>query len=398
MNYDGELRLLTDTIKKYGVPVTIADPYRPPASELALLLLQKEESAEPLSALLPPIAPATVYTMVNYDCCYTYFLLPDQQPEALLIFGPYLKAPISNEQILEQSDPKQHKNWEKFYTALPILSPSSHLHILLDAFFDRIWGVGSYTSETVSRTSRQDMGLWPDLRMSDQDNALISAAIMEERYAQENGLIEAVKQGQTRKIETFLSRISAGAFEQRVADPVRNVKNYCIITNTLLRKAAEQGGVHPVYIDSISSAFALRIEQLSSPAAGNALIGEMALNYCRLVREHATKGYSAPIQKAIIMIEGNLAGELTLTRLAGELNVNSSYLSALFKKETGMTVTDYIARRRIHHSRHLLKTTRLQVQTVGQLCGFEDVHYFSKVFKRITGLTPKQYRQEHIKE
>ena len=158
------------------------------------------------------------------------------------------------------------------------------------------------------------------------------------------------------------------------------------------RKAAEQGGVHPVYIDQMSSSFALKIEQISSPAAGPALIAQIAQGYCRLVRTHATKKYSAPIQNAIFLIEGNLSNDLSLSRLAKELNVNSSYLSTLFKKETGKTVTDYIAHRRIGQARHLLDTTRLQVQTVGQHCGFEDVHYFSKVFKRLTGMTPKQYR------
>ena len=122
----------------------------------------------------------------------------------------------------------------------------------------------------------------------------------------------------------------------------------------------------------------------------------MAQGYCRLVRNHTTKGYSTPIQKAIILIEGNLSSDLSLARLARELNVNSSYLSTLFKKETGSTVTDYITDRRISHAKHLLKSSRLQVQTVGQLCGFEDVHYFSKVFKRLAGYTPKQYRQNHM--
>lgn len=404
MNYDAELRLLTDTFKKYGLSVNIADLSRPPTRDLLLgryLLQQETLDKTPLRELMQPVSPATVYTIENSLCCYTYFLLPELQPEALIILGPYLEAQPTSSQILEQAErqqlePKYHKDLEKFYTSLPVFPKSSHLHMLLDAFFDRIWGLSGYTAEAVSWDHPAEPSvLWSRLRISDEENALMNAAIMEERYAHENGLIEAVRLGQSRRVESFLSRLTPNAFEQRVSDPVRNVKNYCIITNTLLRKAAEQGGVHPIYIDSMSSSFALKIEQISSPAAGPALIGEMAQSYCRLVRKHTTKGYSAPIQKAILLIEGNLAGDLTLTRLARELNVNSSYLSSLFKKETGSTVTDHITDRRISHARHLLENTRLQVQTVGQLCGFEDVHYFSKVFKRLTDKTPKQYRQEH---
>lgn len=406
MNYDAELRLLTDTLKKYGLPVAIADLSRPPSRDLVtgqyLLQISEADISAPIRQLLPPVAPATVYTLTNWKSCYTYFLLPELQPEAILIIGPYLTEHMSVSEILEQAelqqvDTKYHKALQDYFSALPILPKSSHLHLLLDAFFDRIWGISSYTAETVyDNRQAETAAVLPGITISDEENALISAAIMEERYAHENGLIEAVRQGQTRRVDSFLSRITAKDFEQRVADPLRNLKNYCIITNTLLRKAAEQGGVHPIYIDRVSSDFALKIEQLSSPAAGPALIGEMAQSYCRLVRKHATKGYSSPIQKAIILIEGNLSGDLSLTRLARELNVNSSYLSALFKKETGSTVTDYIVNRRISHAKHLLGSSRLQVQTVGQLCGFEDVHYFSKVFKRLTGTTPKQYRQDNV--
>ena len=53
------------------------------------------------------------------------------------------------------------------------------------------------------------------------------------------------------------------------------MKNYGIITNTLLRKAAEQGGVHPMYLDKVSSSFAVKIEQMTSPSSIKDMIGEI---------------------------------------------------------------------------------------------------------------------------
>lgn len=405
MNYSAELHLLTDTFKKYGVPVTIADLSRPPSQELItgryLLQAEPEGAIPPLRELMHPITPATVYTLTRFQCCYIYFLLPDLQPEALMILGPFLTESLTLNEIMEQVELQQietslRKHLEKYYSSLPVFPRSSHLHLMLDAFFDRIWGMGGYSSEIIQgETIPETATYWTGSTVSDEESALLNASIMEERYNYENQLIDAVRQGQLRRVESFLSRVTPAVFEMRVSDPVRNLKNYCIITNTLLRKAAEQGGVHPVYIDRMSTGFALQIEQISSPSAGPALISDMAQSYCRLVRNHATKEYSPPIQNAILLIEGNLSGDLSLTRLARELNVNSSYLSTLFKKETGKTITEYITDRRISHARHLLDSTRLQVQTVGQHCGFEDVHYFSKVFKRLTGMTPKQYRQKN---
>ena len=78
------------------------------------------------------------------------------------------------------------------------------------------------------------------------------------------------------------------------------------------------------------------------------------------------------------------------------LNVNASYLSKLFKKETGITLTEYVAKKRIEQAAFLLTSTNLQIQTVAQNCGIYDVNYFTKLFKKHTGKTPKEYRESTI--
>ena len=72
---------------------------------------------------------------------------------------------------------------------------------------------------------------------------------------------------------------------------------------------------------------------------------------------------------------------------------NPSYLSELFKKETGRTLTEHINLLRISRARRMLRETALQVQAVAQHCGIQDVNYFSNVFKKYTGKTPLQFRK-----
>lgn len=119
---------------------------------------------------------------------------------------------------------------------------------------------------------------------------------------------------------------------------------------------------------------------------------EMYRSYCRLVKKHSMKDYSSPVQKAITCIDANLAGDLSLSVLASMQNISAGYLSTIFKKETGKTITEYINDSRMEQAKKLLSTTKLQIQTVAQHCGILDVHYFSKLFKKTTGKTPKQYR------
>ena len=123
-------------------------------------------------------------------------------------------------------------------------------------------------------------------------------------------------------------------------------------------------------------------------------MSEMFKTYCRLVRKHTFTNLSPTVRRAILYIDSDLSRELSLSSVAEHLNLSAAYLSAIFKKELGKTITDFINERRISHAKLLLKTTALQIQTVAAHCGFLDVHYFSRVFKKIVGKTPKSYRSE----
>lgn len=404
MFYEMQLRLLRDTFRKCRIQTCIAD----------LSVPQDTQTAQPLHAfltgdadplillrqLVKQIEPATVYRLRDvFDCRYIYLQLPELPADSALIIGPYISTPPSNQQFLEWAErhgisPRQQKQLESCFSALPILPENSHLFVLLEAFYEHLWGVNGFTVEYLDREAFSPL-LLAEKDASDEEDALLQMKNMEQRYNYENELIHAVSKGQLHKANILLNNVSTFFFEQRVADPVRNAKNYCIIMNTLLRKAAENGGVHPMYLDSASSSYAIKIEQLLSLDAIAPLMTEMFRAYCRLVRKHSMKDYSPPVQQAMISIDANLAGSLSLRSLSESLNISSSYLSTIFKKETGQTLTDYIAGRRVDRAAELLRTTRLQVQTIAQHCGIVDVHYFSKIFKKVTGMTPKEYRDTH---
>jgi YesN/AraC family two-component response regulator len=162
--------------------------------------------------------------------------------------------------------------------------------------------------------------------------------------------------------------------------------------NTLFRKAAEKGGVHPIYLNTISSDFAKRIENINSLSVTQSFMLEIMRTYCQLVRRHSVKNLSPLIKKIIIKIESDLSENLSLKELAKENNVSANYLSGLFKKENGVTLTEYVNSKRIEHAKHLLKNTNLQIQTIAQHCGIFDLHYFCRIFKKMTGKTPSSYR------
>lgn len=336
-----------------------------------------------------------------FGCCVLYLRLPQTRVATLLVIGPYLEKPLGREELYERAEQlhisaNQIATLQTYYGRYLVFPEDSPLYAMVEAFAEHIWhGAENYTF----RDDRPE-GFDQSIRQRDivpASDPEMAMRMMEERYAFEAKLMDAVSKGLTHKVEMLFSGFSSAAFERRLSDPLRNLKNYAIIMNTLLRKAAQDGGVHPIYIDSLSSDFARRIEQVPEPAAMQAFMLEMFRSYCRLVRKHSMRGYSQPVQKTVIRIDSDLTADLSLSSLAEAQGINASYLSALFRRETGETVTDYVNRKRVELAVHLLSTTGLQVQTVAQHCGFADVHYFTKVFKKLTGETPRQLR-EHRKE
>ncbi len=401
MFYEAELRLLRETMRKCRVQTNIMDmeTLTEPEQDLHTIFLSPHQTDPVPVEQLKQAKPAILYWITdNFTCRYRYLLLPDLPQQVLLLIGPYLSAPPSSRQLLEICErnavpPVEQKQLQQYFSELPVLSEGDHLFALLDSFCQRIWGINSYRVEILEPSYADTAPAPKKVPSSEEEDAQWYIKNLELRYGYENEMIEAVYKGQLHKADLFFTSYSFHALEQRVADPIRNVKNYCIIMNTLLRKAAEQGGVHPIYLDSTSSSFAGKIEQLSSLDAAPGLMTEMFRSYCRLVRRHSLKNYSPPVQKVITCIDADISANLTLRHFAQMLNVSGSYLSTLFKKETGQTLTEYINNRKIRHAMHLLETTGLQIQTVAQHCGIVDVQYFSKVFKRIAGMTPKEYRE-----
>ena len=286
----------------------------------------------------------------------------------------------------------KQRYFNEYYHSIPSLSGDSPLWVILHSFCERVWKNPSFDVRDVRPTAVTEPRLHDMPMPSPQSDLLPNMRALERRYAFENELIRAVEKGQLHMQSRLLSSISDDVLEKRAEDPLRNVQNYAIIMNTLLRKAAERGGVHPVYIDRLSSQFALRIEALPSIDDNAALMQEMFRAYCLLVREHATSSMPPVVQDTLLLIDADLSADLSLAALASAQGVSAGYLSTVFKKSTGQTVSAFVRKRRMAYAAHLLESTGLQIQTVALHCGILDLQYFSKLFKEEYSVTPTAYR------
>ena len=183
--------------------------------------------------------------------------------------------------------------------------------------------------------------------------------------------------------------------EKRNKNPVRNIQNYTIIMNTLLRKTAYDVGVHPIYVDRLSSNMGKRIESISTSDASRVIMKELLFEYSALIRNHSYSGYSDLIRDVLINIDINYSKHISLDELANELDTSPTYLSKKFKKELGLPLFEYIIRYRIERSLESLKKCDIPIGEVALKAGFEDQAYYARAFKRIMNTTPSKWRLSH---
>lgn len=121
------------------------------------------------------------------------------------------------------------------------------------------------------------------------------------------------------------------------------------------------------------------------------------LCYQFIMEFHRQLSTAGGIRSGVLMpvlnyIENNFRHDLPVTDIAAVSGVSQQYLGRLFRRELGTTIEKYIQDRRIWEAKTLLRETDKSVYEISELCGFSSSGYFSTVFRKITALSPREYR------
>lgn len=223
---------------------------------------------------------------------------------------------------------------------------------------------------------------------------------IERRYKDERLIRHLIASGAKKEMaDLYKNRADKIDYDMRIPDnPLRVLKNYSIILNSIGRLSAEKGGLPPFLLHSISEKYAIKIESQDSEEGIRSLQKDMVFHYCDAVYNYRIENHSASIVKASQYILLNLHRKLELKKIAQWVDTNPSYLSRRFKEETGQTIWAYIREKRIMEARWMLSQTELSITDIALSLGFDDVNYFSKVFRKERGISPREYRQKYRRE
>ncbi|MEY8742876.1 helix-turn-helix domain-containing protein [Bacillales bacterium AN1005] len=211
----------------------------------------------------------------------------------------------------------------------------------------------------------------------------------------EKQLLTIIKEGRVDELRMFtkLDEESTGVLSK--SSHIRSKKNLGIVAIAIATRAAIDGGVHSEVAFSLSDNYIQRLEDLSSIKDIDDLSKEAMFTFTKRVAEVKEQQHTMTITTCKNYIYSNRFEKVTHEDVANVVQLSHSYLSVLFKKEVGISVSDYIQKVKIEEAKNLLAYTKTSLSEVSSLLQFTDQSYFTKVFKKMEGITPNQYKKRH---
>lgn len=318
-------------------------------------------------------------------------LTTDAEPDILGIM-PFLAEPINqvtiNRLIRDNHiDPKYNSVLLHFYYSLPVVD-IDELTLMLQHFISFFIPAFKTCSIEYVNYKTESHNTSPN----EERFQKFSSDYIAELISRLEHCCQAMTAGNTAQAIDFMKKtLDYSASFQSL--PAKEIRSRIASLNFFLASRMFGTAVHPIYVYQQAEAFSLRIKDANSQGEFAHLPFDMVRKYSMLAKNYTYEKYSYLIRTVVNYIDQHLYSELTLSILAEKFDKNPSYLSNAFKKEVGETLTSYIGRQRIRASLRYFNTTNMSVAEVAGAVDIPDFGYFSKLFKRHVGISPREYKK-----
>ena len=214
-------------------------------------------------------------------------------------------------------------------------------------------------------------------------------------YSEEQLLMQAIREGRAADAVRLAENMDADS-GRLSEDYLRHRRNLALIGIALCARAAIAGGISPESAYRISGYYINKCDATQDPAYmlhyRNRAIEELA---GRVQEIRSRSVGSTHVARARDYIRKHYRETIRLEDMAGTLGISPSYLSRLFRRETGACLQDAIAEVRVHRAAELLLYSRLSLSEIAIYVHFPNQSYFTKIFKKVMGTTPMTYRSQN---
>lgn len=306
------------------------------------------------------------------------FLL--QAPDALLIQDIARKYPVPTASLIDLYEQS---------TQLKVVSPQRARHIssLLTYLFS---GLIEGNLALIRRS--QDL-LSQQARISESIQMYKSQEVPQPLYPYETEreLISKVKTGNVHQAKALLNDLLGYVLFSQ-GNSLETIKLRALELSSLLSRAAIEGGAVADSTLRMNNRFLNVVQGIATLEQLCYQLQQMVEYFCDSLFPLAPTRHSELVKRATQYIAQHFSQPLTLENVANHVHLNPAYFSTLFKQHAGCSFKAYLNLVRIEEGKRLLSSTDYSIIDIAVAVGYETQSYFSKVFKRMTGLTPKQFR------
>lgn len=222
-------------------------------------------------------------------------------------------------------------------------------------------------------------------------------------YSQETALLNCVKEGDITMLESLyrvLPQTKYGNMSNHFS-PIRQLFYGSIANTTLVTRYAIEGGLDEETAFTLSDLYIKEMESCNTLYELNCLNEKMATDFTMRVSSAKTvkqTNFTKPVITCIDYINSNIHSKITLEDLANVVNLTPKYISFLFHKQTGQTISSFILDTKINRAKNLLIYSNFTFSEISQYLSFHSQSYFISNFKKCVGITPKKYRDKYYKQ
>lgn len=213
-------------------------------------------------------------------------------------------------------------------------------------------------------------------------------------YQIEKEVLSIVRKGDVDKIDSFIDSMPYFTSGKLSFDALRQIKNTFIVTATLISRAAIEEGMNVDDALSLSDFYIQKVDALQSDKEIGALNYKMVRDYSKRVKE--VKELTPLAYQIKRYVLSHLDESIAIEDIVEELGIPKSTLFRKFKKEMNCSINDYINEVKIAKSKELLLSGS-SFASIAYCLGYSSQSHFSNMFKKVTSMTPSQFKEEHRK-
>lgn len=207
---------------------------------------------------------------------------------------------------------------------------------------------------------------------------------------------ELLRDADPRAVEEGVRAFQAHLQGHLSDDPLRNYQYLFVANIALCCRYCMEGGLAEERAYNISDLYIQKMDKLETERQVIDLHRDMLEFYLEeMTAVKKQRICSRPVTACMDYIYDHLYEQIPVSDLAAHVELNESYLSVLFKKETGESISDYIRRRRVEAAEGMLRYSDYSCSDIANYLAFCSQSHFISVFRKATGLTPGQYRRRY---